>query len=430
MRLVSSPADSPGVRPRGGNGTEESAQERLRRLEAITDVTLSVLDVDDLVPELLERVRDVLWSDTVAILLADPTRKYLVATYARGIEEEVLQGSRVPIGRGFAGQIAATREAVILHDVTPATVVNPVLLLKGVRSMLGVPLVAEDEMLGVMHVGTLRRREYTAADISLLQQAADRAALAISAARARHEAAAATLLQDELSPPQLGSFPGLDLAARYVPGQQMGVGGDWYDAFRLPHGKVALVIGDVMGHGLRAAVSMVMLRSAVRAYAVISDGPKTMLERLDNMLLDFDFEETATVLYGMYNTVSGELELGCAGHIPPIITQPGRPPEFADVPADPLLGTPPPHLERRSADLTLTPGGSAYLFTDGLVERRNQDLDAQMDRLFEVLNQDFDSPNTACAAVMASLVGDQPAEDDIALLALTRTGHGPHPGED
>ena len=136
-----------------------------------------------LLGELLLRTREVLQVDTCAILLHDPGTNDLVARAAVGIEEEVEQGVRIPIGRGFAGTIAASRQPVILPDVDHAHVLNPLLREKGIKSMVGVPLLVRGDMLGVLHVGSLTPRTFTRGDVELLQLVGDRAALAIEHAR-------------------------------------------------------------------------------------------------------------------------------------------------------------------------------------------------------------------------------------------------------
>jgi signal transduction histidine kinase len=157
--------------------------ERLRRLQLVTDAALSHLDLDELLAELLNRIRDTLETDTVAILLRDELRDELVARAAVGIEEEVEQGIRIPIGGGFAGKIAAERRPIVLNDVDYAHVLNPLLREKGIKSLAGVPLVFANELLGVLHVGSLTPREFTQGDIDLLEVVADRVALAIEHAR-------------------------------------------------------------------------------------------------------------------------------------------------------------------------------------------------------------------------------------------------------
>jgi signal transduction histidine kinase len=157
--------------------------DRLTRLQRLTDATLAHLRLDDLLPELLARTRDALEVDTCAVLLLDEDRRELVARAAVGLEEEVEQGARVPVGQGFAGRVAAEQRAVILDDVDHSDVLNPVLRQKRIRSLLGVPLLVESRMLGVLHVGTLVPRRFDQGDVEFLQLVADRAAIAIEHAR-------------------------------------------------------------------------------------------------------------------------------------------------------------------------------------------------------------------------------------------------------
>jgi signal transduction histidine kinase len=158
-------------------------QQRLTRLQALTDAALVHLDLDQLLQALLERTTELLESDTAAILLLEEERGELVARAAVGIEEEVEQGVRIPVGKGFAGRVAADRRPVVLAEVNHANVLNPILREKGVKSLCGVPLVVHGAVVGVLHVGTLTPREFSADDVELLQFAGDRAAIAIEHAR-------------------------------------------------------------------------------------------------------------------------------------------------------------------------------------------------------------------------------------------------------
>src|SRR5690349_19868255 len=157
--------------------------DRLDELQRVTDAALAYLSLDDLLQELLERISATLNSDTAAILLLDEDAGELVARAAKGIEEEVDQGVRMPLGTGFAGRIAAERHPIYLPDVEHADVLNPILREKGIRSLLGVPMLIEGQVIGVLHLGTLTPRVFTAEDVELLRMAADRAALAIDHAR-------------------------------------------------------------------------------------------------------------------------------------------------------------------------------------------------------------------------------------------------------
>jgi signal transduction histidine kinase len=166
---------------------ERSARRRLERVQAVTDAALAHLELDELLDVLLPRIREILEADTCAVLLLDHDRRELVARAAVGIEEEVEAGVRIPLGRGFAGRVAAERRHRILDDVDTADIFNPILREKGIKSMLGVPLLAQGETIGVLHVGTLVHRKFGDEDVELLTLAGDRAAIAIERARLYEE---------------------------------------------------------------------------------------------------------------------------------------------------------------------------------------------------------------------------------------------------
>jgi phosphoserine phosphatase RsbU/P len=192
---------------------------RLRDIQSITDTALSRLDDRDLLAELLDRIREILQADTAAVLLLDFSSGQLIATAAAGLEEEVRQGVRIPVGRGFAGRIAAEHRPVILDHVDHTTVLNPILWAKGIQSLMGVPMVAGGRVIGVLHVGSLTPRQFTDYDIELLQLAADRAAAAVQSMTARADRVAAAALQRSLVPAALPVVAGAEMAARYVPGR-------------------------------------------------------------------------------------------------------------------------------------------------------------------------------------------------------------------
>jgi signal transduction histidine kinase/ActR/RegA family two-component response regulator len=182
----------------------EAAIDRMKQVQTVTDVALAHLSMDELLAELLTRVREAMNVDTVAILLMEPEGDELVAWAAKGLEEEVELGVRIPVGKGFAGKVSASRSPVIINDLETADVLNPLLKKKGLKSLLGVPLLIEGRVIGVMHVGRFTRYEFTEDDTRLLQLVADRIALAIENARlfeeernARREAEAASQAKDE-----------------------------------------------------------------------------------------------------------------------------------------------------------------------------------------------------------------------------------------
>ena len=188
------PHDHTSAVDRGRGGRRDPA-DRLRRLQAVTDAALAHLSLDALLDELLLRIRDALDADTAAFLLLDEATGELVARAAKGIEEEVDQGVRIAVGKGFAGRIADQRRPVILDDVDHADVLNPILREKGVKSMLGVPLITHGDILGVLHVGTLVHRTFTPEDVDLLEVVAARAAIAIDRSLAHEQVVRMTELQ-------------------------------------------------------------------------------------------------------------------------------------------------------------------------------------------------------------------------------------------
>jgi len=228
----------------------ERAEERLRDIDMVTASGSSQLDVDDLLPMLLDRVLGLLLCDTAAVLLYDDASNQLLARAARGVEEEVRQGVRVPVGAGFAGRIAAERRPVVLGKVDPSTVTNPILWEKGIRTMLGVPMLAGGNLVGVLHVGSYSRRTFSEDDVLLLELAADRIGSAVQAGIAESERRAAGVLQRSLLPSAFPRIAQFEFASRYAPAEMGGIGGDWYDAFVLPNGDVWVMTGDVAGHGL------------------------------------------------------------------------------------------------------------------------------------------------------------------------------------
>jgi serine phosphatase RsbU (regulator of sigma subunit) len=390
------------------------ADDKLRDIRSVTDAALSYLGAEDLLAVLLRRVKEALDADTAALLLLDRSGRYLIATAASGLEEEVTQGVRVPVGGGFAGRIAAERRPVILPRVDHDHVLNPILLEKGIRSLVGVPLMVNGAAIGVLHVGTVHDRVFGPDDAGLLQLAADRAALAVQSLRTREDRAAVAALQNSLLPTALPVMRGVKIAARYVPGDGQ-VGGDWYDVFPLPSGELGVVVGDVAGSGLASAVIMGRMRSSLRSYALEFPSPADVLGKLDRKMQHFEDEVMATVSYAVLDPASGRLRLSSAGHYPPVIAAPGERGALAEIAVDAPIGVA-ENLPRRVTTLTLVPGSAVCFYTDGLVERRNRPIDDGLARLCTAVSAK--SPEGVCVSVMGALVGREHPGDDIALLVL------------
>jgi serine phosphatase RsbU (regulator of sigma subunit) len=394
------------------------AQSRLQQLETILGAPAAHLGLGEVLAETLQRLREVMAVDTATVLRYQPSGRQLVAFAAAGIEEEVHQGVRVPVGSGFAGRVALERVPVILDHVDETTVVNSLLWERGLHSMLGVPMLAGSELVGVLHVGSVAHREFGAADVATMQLLADRLATAVQA-EAREENRTATMaLQRSLLPSTLPEVPGLAFGARYVPGAETGLGGDWYDLFALPGDRLGVVMGDVSGHGLDAAVIMGRLRSALRAYALDSESPAEVLAKLDRKANHFEHGAMATVAYGIIGPDRQALTLSLAGHLPPVLALPGDAGRLVEVPPDPPIGLTIGAPGRRTTVVELPEDAVLAFYTDGLVERRDRPVDVGMAQLAASVRAG--EPDRVCAQVMAAMIGNRAAQDDVALLAIRR----------
>jgi anti-sigma regulatory factor (Ser/Thr protein kinase)/putative methionine-R-sulfoxide reductase with GAF domain len=396
-----------------------AASGQLQHIYRLADPALAELALEPLLNELLERAKDILGVDTAAILLLDEEAQELVARAAKGLEEEVERGVRIPVGGGFAGRIAAGRTPIYIADVDHADILNPILRMKGIRSLLGVPLLVQGGVVGVLHVGTVTPREFTNEDAALLQLAAAQAAPAIDRARLfealDREHRSAVALQRSLLPDRLPDIVGIEAAARYLPARDE-VGGDWYDVIDLPGGTVGVAIGEVAGHGLRAASLMGQLRTGLRAYALDGHAPGETLKRLDRLLQTVSGLGMATSAYAVVDPATGDLRYASAGHLPPIIVRRGREAEVLAASTAPPLGSL-PFAAYHEVQERLEPGDTLLLYTDGLIERRGEPLTDGLERLRAVA-AGSGSAEQLCQRVIDELVPPHGGDDDIAVVAL------------
>ncbi|HEX6681499.1 MAG TPA: GAF domain-containing SpoIIE family protein phosphatase [Candidatus Limnocylindrales bacterium] len=390
----------------------------LKRIRAVTDTALSHLEVDELLRILLERISALLGTDTATILLMDPSGRELITAATIGLEEELSLDVRVPVGVGFSGRVAQLGQPVVVEQVDEDNVYSRILLDKHLTSLAGVPLMSGGRVVGVLRVGTKEPRRFTEEDIELLRIAADRASVATQARLSQLERVTTLALQRSLLPSRPPFVPGLDVAVRYIPGAQIGVGGDWYDVFELPSGHVGLVIGDVAGNGLRAAVVMGRVRSALRAYSMETTDPADVLSRLDRKIQLFEPEALVTAAYAVINPERTAATVSVAGHLLPIALDTvggGRPIEASvDLPLGAI-----PRARRHLVSLDLERGSGLLLYTDGLVERRHQPIDEGIDKLLAGLTND--NAETLCANATSSLLHNEAGLDDVAVLAFRIT---------
>jgi PAS domain S-box-containing protein len=333
-------------------------------------------------------------------------------------------------GRGIAPWVA--------HDRARAAQ----LVRHGFHSMMVVPVRARGATLGIAVFGRRRRPEpFGNDDLVLAEEMVARAAVCIdNARRFTREHATALTLQRSLLPRRLPEQAAVEVATRYLPASAgVAVGGDWFDVIRLSGSRVALVVGDVVGHGIVAAATMGRLRTAVRTLADVDLEPGELLTRLDDVVTRLVAEEglsptddspadlSATCLYAVYDPVSRCCVLARAGHPPPAVLTPGGAAEFLDLPAGPPLGL--GGLPFEETEVQLPEGSLLVLYTDGMVESRQRDLDIGLNAMRKVLSEvelqpdglprDKSSLENICDRLVEELLPDK-AEDDAALL-IART---------
>ncbi|MFJ9810937.1 SpoIIE family protein phosphatase [Streptomyces sp. NPDC101158] len=307
----------------------------------------------------------------------------------------------------------------------------------GLHSLLTVPLLARGVVLGMANFwrGRETPEPFGEEDLSFAEELAARAALAIdNARRFTREHSMAVALQRSLLPRVLPEQSAMEVAFRYLPAKA-GVGGDWFDVIPLPGARVALVVGDVVGHGLHAAATMGRLRTAVANFSTLDLQPDELLSHLDELIdrlgeehepggdgggeagRDGGAEGTtgATCLYAIYDPTTGSCTMASAGHPGPALVRPDGSVEFPAVPAGLPLGLGLGDRPFASARLKLEPGSKLVMFTDGLLEDRHRDFDTGLELLRKTLARPGRSPEQACADVLATLLQPMP-NDDIALL--------------
>jgi PAS domain S-box-containing protein len=227
----------------------------------------------------------------------------------------------------------------------------------------------------------------------------------------------AETLQRSLLPERLPPIEGVEMAARYLPGARGAtIGGDWYDVLERPDGRVALVVGDVAGHGLRAAATMGQLRNAFRAYGMVEASPAEVVARINRLVMSGVEQVMATVLYLVLDRETLEVSFSAAGHPPPLVIEPDGP-RFLEGGRSVPIGAADPAVFRESTAI-LPPGSSLLLYTDGLVERRDEPLDARLDQLAAAAAAAGPDVNDLCAGVLGRVLGDADPGDDVCLLAV------------
>lgn len=299
----------------------------------------------------------------------------------------------------------------------------------GIHSLIAAPIQARGVVLGMANFWRAKRHEpFDEEELSLAEELVARAAVSIdNARRYTREHALAVTLQRSLLPRALPEQSALDVGYRYLPARS-GVGGDWFDVIPLSGSRVALAVGDVVGHGLHAAATMGRLRTAVHNFSTLEMPPDELLSHVDDLVGRIDQDEGmessagvvgATCLYAIYDPVTRRCVMARAGHLAPALVHPDGTVTFADLPAGPPLGL--GGMPFQTAELELAEGTQLVLYTDGLIEDRRRDLDVGMELLRDALAGHPDrTPEESCRAVLDEVLPERPKDDVALLVARTR----------
>lgn len=404
----------------------EQVAQRLRQLQAVGTELLGALTLDAVVHTMVERGLTLLGAVAGAVWMVDPERRRLVLCGHVGYPADVIERfTDLPLDAPAPAAEAALRgERVTLLSVAERDERYP--RLAGGSSVgaafICEPLVEGGETLGVLSASFADGALLTdAANLAFFDTVVTQCSVALHRARTlqrEHESRLAAeeiahTLQRSLLPVDLPAVPGVEVAVRYLPGTRgLSVGGDFYDVVPLSSGRVGLVVGDVMGRGVRAAAVMGQVRAAIRAYVLEGHGPAGILQRLDRLVSSLDEALIVTCFYGEWDPLHARALVACAGHPPPLVMPEGDAPSFLEIDPGVPLGV--GGASYREVELTLPPGSLLLAYTDGVVESPDLPVDEGMQRLADVVS----GVRSADAACDAALTVQPASDDDVALLAL------------
>lgn len=365
------------------------------------------------------------WLRTVAVAHVDPSKVALALDLNRRYppDRDAAHGAYV---------VLRTGESVLLPEVPDEVLVaaaqdeEHLRILRGLgfRSALQVPLKLRDRVLGVITwVTGYEGRRFTDADVTFGEDLARRAAVAIDNAELHTELRnVAVRLQQAILPEHLPSPPGWDVAVRYIPAGRTEASGDFYEVMPLTDGRIAFFVGDVMGRGVEATAAMAQVRAAVRALAAVDPDPQAVLTALDRLFDHFDLEQLVTLVYAVLDPEDDQLQVLNAGHPAPLLLRAGGDTHQLLPGETLLLGA--GGANRDVTTASFLPGDTVLAFTDGLVERRGEDIDQGTQRLLRALPVLQNRPLGDVLDGLVNEVRGESRDDDVAVLALRRQGTG------
>jgi PAS domain S-box-containing protein len=416
-----------------GRLTEQLSAAALRtaRLQQATSMLAEALTVEQVVQVITEVGRSAIGAERSAVAILDTERLRLRTINPGGLPDTPGgPGAELPLSAPsvMTAAILARRplllespEALRRHFEGEADV-TLFLTHSDEKAWVGLPLLSSGASLGAIRFSFTRPRQITEEEKVFLEALAGQCALALERATLyEREHTTAETLQRSLLPDRLPTVPGIILEARCMPvTRNMEIGGDWYDAFRLPDGRLAVAAGDVMGKGLTAAAGMGRVRNALRALALTDPRPAAVLAGLDRLFLATEQEEqVTTVAYLVVDPVTGDGIAGNAGHLPPLLLSADAPPRLEAAEAGTPLGWASP---RQQYTFRLPPGNTAVLYSDGLVENRKRGLDAGLDELVAVASRApraiAEDPAQLLGYLVDRMLAGYEQDDDVTVLVL------------
>ncbi|MBN6057566.1 SpoIIE family protein phosphatase [Nonomuraea sp. RK-328] len=408
---------------------------RTARLQGATAILAEALTVEQVVQVIIDVGRTALAADRSAVALLDTDRAALKLINGEGVPEAAgTSGEEIPLSHTSVLTMAVNSRRPVFAE-SPDSLRSQLLEAGGdeqvlanylthsdERAWVGLPLLAAGRALGALRFSFTRPQKISQEDGVFLEALAGQCALAVERATLfEREHKTAETLQRSLLPDRLPVVKGLELAQRFRSGSRhVQVGGDWYDAFVLQDGRVAAVVGDVMGKGVKAAAGMGRIRNAMRALALTNPPPAAVLTGLDRVFDATEEEEQVTTLaYMVVEPVTGEGTLALAGHPPPVLVSPQGTAMLCDAQPGTPLGWP---TSRRQFRFVVPPGHTAVLYSDGLVENRKRGLDAGLAEICSVVTEAppevVRSPHMLLDFLVDRMLSGYEQDDDVTALAI------------
>jgi PAS domain S-box-containing protein len=409
-----------------GRLTEQLSAAALRtaRLQQATSMLAEALTVEQVVEVITEVGRSAVGAERsdVALLDSDGLRLRMVNPGGPLTEIPLDVPSVISAAITSRRPVLVEDPDALRRQFEPEADVSLYLASSDERAWVGLPLLAAGAPLGAIRFSFTRPRRITEEERVFLEALAGQCALAVERASLfEREHTTAETLQRSLLPDRLPTVPGMVLAARYLPvTSNMEIGGDWYDAFKLPDGRLAIAAGDVMGKGLTAAAGMGRVRNALRALALTDPRPAAVLAGLDRLFSATELDEqVTTVAYLVIDPATGEGLAGNAGHLPPLRLSPGVPPRLDAIEAGTPLGWASP---RQQHSFRLPAGNTVVFYSDGLVENRTRGLDTGLDELLAVAGQAppevTGNPGRLLEYLVDRMLAGYEQDDDVTVLVL------------